>query len=176
MAAAPLKSMTQYGGRYLVTLIPGDGIGKEMTNCVKAVFNHMKVPVDFDEVHLSGYDTADTSSKSYKVAVESLRRTKIGLKGIATNRGFMYSYQTTLGTVFTPTEGHKSYNLALRKELDIFANIVPIKSVQGVPSRFTGIDFVIIRENTEGEYSGLEHCVINLLRSASIHRSQNLYF
>jgi hypothetical protein len=75
-------TFTKYGGRCLATLIPGDGIGNEATDCVKRVFDHMKVPVDFDEVHLSGHDADDCSSKSFKMALESLRRTKVGLKGI----------------------------------------------------------------------------------------------
>jgi len=79
MTMAPLA---KYGGRYLVTLIPGDGIGKEVTNCVKRVFAYMNVPVDFDEIYLSGYDAVDISSKSFNAAVESLKRTKVGLKGI----------------------------------------------------------------------------------------------
>jgi isocitrate dehydrogenase (NAD+) len=74
-------AFAKYGGRYLVTLIPGDGIGREITNSMKKVFSYMNLPVDFDEIHLSGYDAVDTSSKSFNAAVESLKRTKVGIKG-----------------------------------------------------------------------------------------------
>lgn len=83
------------------------------------------------------------SSEGITEAINSLKRTKIGLKGI----------------LYTPIEksGHASFNVALRRELDIFASLVLIKNIPGVKTRLDGIDMVLIRENTEGEYSGLEH-------------------
>lgn len=79
----------------------------------------------------------------YKEAILSLQRNKVGLKGI----------------LFTPLvrTGHPSFNVALRKELDIFASLALIKSIPGVKTRIDGIDMALVRENTEGEYSGLEH-------------------
>jgi isocitrate dehydrogenase (NAD+) len=134
------KNLTRYGGRYRVTMIPGDGIGKELCSVVKAVFEYLKVPIDFEEVQLSGYGTE--GPQHLQSAIASIKRNKICLKGI----------------IYTPRSGPSSYNVALRKELDIYANVVPVKSVvsTGV-SIFDNIDFYIIRENTEGEYSGLEH-------------------
>jgi isocitrate/isopropylmalate dehydrogenase len=77
--------------------------------------------------------------------MDSLRRNKVGLKGI----------------LYTPVErsGHTSWNVAMRQQLDIYASLVLCKSVPGFPTRHRDVDFAIIRENTEGEYSGLEHQV-----------------
>lgn len=61
------------------------------------------------------------------------------------------------GILFTPIEGHLSWNVAMRQQLDIYASVVVCKSLPGVPTRHSNVDFAIIRENTEGEYSGLEH-------------------
>lgn len=84
-----------------------------------------------------------------------------------------------IGILYTPISGgHTSYNVTLRKELDIFANVIPVKSVAGAPSRFTDIDFFIIRENTEGEYSGLEHTpvpgVIESLKVTTLAKSERI--
>ncbi|KAK6205190.1 isocitrate dehydrogenase [Scheffersomyces amazonensis] len=129
----------KYGGRYTVTLIPGDGIGKEITDSVKTIFKSQNVPIDWETVDVSG---VDETGHGVAEAVESLKRNKVGLKGI----------------LFTPTgSSGKSLNVALRKELDIYASLVLIKNIPGVKSRLDGIDFALVRENTEGEYSGLEH-------------------
>lgn len=133
------KSFTKYGGRYLVTMIPGDGIGKELCSIVKTIFKVANVPVDFEEVQLSGYGTE--GPHHFQSAIASIKRNRVCLKGI----------------IYTPRSGPSSYNLALRKEMDIYANVVPVKSISPGISRFVDIDFYIIRENTEGEYSGLEH-------------------
>ncbi|XYA00518.1 isocitrate dehydrogenase (NAD(+)) idh1 [Meyerozyma guilliermondii] len=128
----------KYGGKYTVTLIPGDGIGKEITDSVKTIFKSENVPIEWETVDVSGLDKGTGVAE----AVESLKRNKVGLKGI----------------LFTPTgSSGKSLNVALRKELDIFASLVLIKNIPGVKSRLQGIDFALVRENTEGEYSGLEH-------------------
>lgn len=139
---------TKYGLRYTVTLIPGDGIGKELASSVKSVFAAARVPVDFEEVNLSGHSLEGNfkgppeSLSTFKAAIDSLKRNKIGLKGI----------------LFTPPTGPQtSINVAIRQELDIYANVIQIKSFPGCSSRHSNIDLVVIRENTEGEYSGLEH-------------------
>lgn len=77
-ASAP-KGLAKYGGRHIATLIPGDGIGKELCSSVKSVFKALNVPVDFEEVELSGY-TQDPAQ--IQGALESLKRNKIGLKGV----------------------------------------------------------------------------------------------
>lgn len=117
-----------YGGRYTVSLIPGDGTGKEITSSVQKIFKSENIPVDFEEVN------------DLEKAVESVKRNKIGLKGI---------WETPL------TGGSK--NIALRKQLDLFAGLSLYKSIPGISVKIPNIDFALIRDNVEGEYSGLEH-------------------
>jgi isocitrate dehydrogenase (NAD+) len=135
---------SKFGGKYTVTLIPGDGIGAEVAESVKTVFKADNVPVEFEQVDVSGVDTGDKHSEElFHESISSLRRNKLGLKGI----------------LHTPIErsGHQSFNVALRQELDIYASIVLIKNIPGYKTRHSNVDLCIIRENTEGEYSGLEH-------------------
>jgi isocitrate dehydrogenase (NAD+) len=135
---------SKFGGKYTVTLIPGDGIGAEVAESVKTVFKADNVPVEFEQVDVSGVDTGDKHSEElFQESISSLRRNKLGLKGI----------------LHTPIErsGHQSFNVALRQELDIYASIVLIKNIPGYKTRQSNVDLCIIRENTEGEYSGLEH-------------------
>jgi isocitrate dehydrogenase (NAD+) len=135
---------SKFGGKYTVTLIPGDGIGAEVAESVKAIFKADNVPVEFEQVDVSGVDTGDKHSEElFQESISSLRRNKLGLKGI----------------LHTPVErsGHQSFNVALRQELDIYASIVLIKNIPGYKTRHSNVDLCIIRENTEGEYSGLEH-------------------
>ncbi|RAL08698.1 isocitrate dehydrogenase (NAD(+)) IDH1 [Aspergillus homomorphus CBS 101889] len=135
---------TKYGGKYTVTLIPGDGIGAEVAESVKTIFKADNVPIEWEQVDVSGVDTGNKHSEElFKESIASLRRNKLGLKGI----------------LFTPVErsGHQSFNVALRQELDIFASVVLIKNIPGYQTRHENVDLCIIRENTEGEYSGLEH-------------------
>ncbi|KAI8869443.1 mitochondrial NAD+-specific isocitrate dehydrogenase subunit 1 [Ramicandelaber brevisporus] len=136
-AAQPPK---QYGGKFTVTLIPGDGIGQEIASSVKTIFRAANTPVEWEQFDVSGF-TVDGDA-SLKQALESLRRNKVGLKGI----------------LYTPVSlGHPSFNVMMRKDLDIYASVAEIKNISGAPARHEGVDFVIVRENTEGEYSGLEH-------------------
>jgi len=130
----------KYGGKYTVTLIPGDGIGQEITDSVKTIFKAQNVPIDWEVVDVSGLE--NSGKNGVAEAVDSLKRNKVGLKGI----------------LYTPTgTSGQSLNVALRKELDIYASLVLIKNIPGVKGRLEGIDFALVRENTEGEYSGLEH-------------------
>ncbi|KAI8481014.1 PREDICTED: isocitrate dehydrogenase [NAD] subunit beta, mitochondrial-like isoform X3 [Branchiostoma belcheri] len=133
-------------GNQKVTMIPGDGIGPELMHSVKEVFKHALVPVDFEEIHVSevqdwGQDHQDTVDK----VIQSFERTGVGLKG----------YITTP----TPTKTGElmGVNMKLRRRLDLFANVVRVKSMAGLKTRHHNLDFVIIREQTEGEYSSLEH-------------------
>ncbi|KAJ5946998.1 hypothetical protein N7466_000013 [Penicillium verhagenii] len=135
---------TKYGGKYTVTLIPGDGIGAEVAESVKTIFKADNVPIEWEQVDVSGVDTGNKHSEElFKESLASLRRNKLGLKGI----------------LHTPVErsGHQSFNVALRQELDIYASISLIKNIPGYQTRHKDVDLCIIRENTEGEYSGLEH-------------------
>jgi len=132
---------TKYGGVYTVTLIPGDGIGAEITDSVKEIFEHVNAPIEWEQYDVSGMSSA--GEDLFKQAMESLKRNRVGLKGI----------------LFTPISqsGHISWNVAMRQQLDIYASVVLCKSLPGFPTRHDNVDFAIIRENTEGEYSGLEH-------------------
>ncbi|KAJ5468674.1 hypothetical protein N7475_006426 [Penicillium sp. IBT 31633x] len=135
---------TKYGGKYTVTLIPGDGIGAEVAESVKTIFKADNVPIEWEQVDVSGVDSGNKHSEElFRESLASLKRNKLGLKGI----------------LHTPVErsGHQSFNVALRQELDIYASISLIKNIPGYETRHKNVDLCIIRENTEGEYSGLEH-------------------
>ncbi|KAI0483282.1 isocitrate dehydrogenase subunit 1 [Xylariaceae sp. FL0804] len=136
---------TKYGNKYTVTLIPGDGIGAEVAESVKTIFKADSVPIDWEQVDVSGVDSGAPGSAeaTFRESVASLKRNKLGLKGI----------------LHTPIDrsGHQSFNVAMRQELDIYASITPIKNIPGYNTRHQNVDLCIIRENTEGEYSGLEH-------------------
>ncbi|KAI9203545.1 uncharacterized protein BJ171DRAFT_145504 [Polychytrium aggregatum] len=136
---------TVYGGVYTVTLIPGDGVGHEMANSVKTIFKAANVPVEWEQFDLSGY--TETDAKLLKQATDSIRRNKVALKGI----------------LYTPISrlGHQSLNGFLRKDLDIYASLSLVKNWPGNWStRHKNVDLAIIRENTEGEYSGMEHAPV----------------
>ncbi|ETN38709.1 isocitrate dehydrogenase [NAD] subunit 1, mitochondrial [Cyphellophora europaea CBS 101466] len=135
---------TKYGGKYTVTLIPGDGIGTEVAEAVKTIFKADNVPIEWEQVDVSGVDTGNKHSEElFRESIASLKRNKLGLKGI----------------LHTPIErsGHQSFNVALRQELDIYASVILVKNIPGLNTRHKDVDLCIIRENTEGEYSGLEH-------------------
>ncbi|KAI0099938.1 isocitrate dehydrogenase subunit 1 [Nemania sp. FL0031] len=136
---------TKFGGKYTVTLIPGDGIGAEVAESVKTIFKADSVPIDWEQVDASGVDSGAPGSaeEMFRESVASLKRNKLGLKGI----------------LHTPISrsGHQSFNVAMRQELDIYASVCLIKNIPGYNTRHKDVDLVIIRENTEGEYSGLEH-------------------
>ncbi|KAG4302777.1 hypothetical protein PCANB_000967 [Pneumocystis canis] len=133
------------GGKYTVTLIPGDGIGKEISESVKTIFKMQRIPVEFEQIDITGRIKMGEKNELFEQTIKSLKRNKVGLKGI----------------LYTPSEqnDHSSFNVSLRKvqDLDVYANLTLIKNIPGVETPHKNIDFVIIRENTEGEYSGLEH-------------------
>lgn len=122
----------------------GDGIGAEVAESVKTIFKADNVPIEWEQVDVSGVDTGDKHSEElFRESIASLKRNKLGLKGI----------------LHTPIErsGHQSFNVALRQELDIYASIVLVKNIPGLNTRHNNVDICLVRENTEGEYSGLEH-------------------
>jgi len=123
-----------YGGRHQVTLIPGAGIGPEMCHEVRKAVDILGVPIDFEEVQMRG------DSEIFE-ALNSIKRNQVALKG----------------TVPTQWPLHKSKNQELRHELDLYANIVHAKSFNSLSTRHQDIDIVVIRENTEGEYSAMSH-------------------
>lgn len=130
---------------YQVTLIPGDGIGPEVTAAAQRVLEATGVQFAWD-VQAAGAETIAREGTPLPAAVlDSIRRTRIALKGPIT---------TPVGT------GFRSVNVALRHALDLFANVRPARSTAGVGGCYHDIDLIIVRENTEDLYAGIEHDVI----------------
>jgi isocitrate dehydrogenase (NAD+) len=130
-----------------VTLLPGDGIGPEVAAAAQRAVDATGVAINWHRVELSGEVIERTKQSVPDAVIESLDATRVGLKGPVT----------------TPVAGgFQSVNVALRKRLDLFANVRPVRSLPGVKTRFQDvrIDMVIFRENTEDLYSGLEHEVV----------------
>ena len=130
---------------HTITLIPGDGIGPEVTEAVVRIFKVAGLQIEWER-HDAGVTAFKRFNQSLPVELlDSIRKNKVALKGPVT----------------TPiAEGFTSVNVGLRKALDLYANLRPVKNLEGVASRFQGVDLVIVRENTEDLYSGLEHEVI----------------
>ncbi|CAF0840993.1 unnamed protein product [Rotaria sordida] len=128
---------TAYGGKYTVTLIHGDGVGPELMGHVKSVMRCIRAPIDFEDIPLSSHIASD---EMFERAVMAVKRNGIALKGNIS------SQNTT-----------NSLNVLLRTRLDLYANVVRCKTIPAVPTRHENIDIRVIRENTEGEYSSLEH-------------------
>src|ERR1700734_1524844 len=128
-----------------ITLIPGDGIGPEVTQATVRILEATGVKFEW-ETFMAGAEAFE-KFKEYipKELTESIERTHVGLKGPVT---------TPIGG------GFPSINVALRKKFELFANFRPIRSLPGVLSRYQGIDLIVVRENTEGLYSGIEHEVV----------------
>jgi len=130
-----------------VTLLPGDGIGPEVAEATVQVLEGTGVAIEWDRVELSAGVIEKSGNSLPPQVVESLERTGVGLKGPVT---------TPIGG------GFQSVNVALRKRLDLFANVRPVFTLPGLKTRYqdVNIDMVIFRENTEDLYSGLEHEVV----------------
>uniref|UniRef100_A0A1B0EZB5 Isocitrate dehydrogenase [NAD] subunit, mitochondrial n=1 Tax=Phlebotomus papatasi TaxID=29031 RepID=A0A1B0EZB5_PHLPP len=129
-----------------VTLIPGDGIGPEISAAVQKIFEAAKVPIEWESVDVTPVRYPDGKFGIPPKAIESVNRNKIGLKG----------------PLMTPVgKGHRSLNLALRKEFNLYANVRPCRSLEGYKTLYDDVDVVTIRENTEGEYSGIEHEIVD---------------
>ena len=130
---------------HTITLIPGDGIGPEVTAAVVRILEASGVSIAW-ETHDAGVIAFEKTGQTLPVTlIESIRRNKVALKGPVT----------------TPiAHGFTSVNVGLRKALDLYSNLRPVWNLPGVNARFQGIDLVIVRENTEDLYAGLEHEVI----------------
>lgn len=125
-----------------VVLIPGDGIGPEVSNAVKRVLAAVKAPVRWHEHH-AGIAALERGQELFPLStLEAIRECKVALKGPCT---------TPVGKGFT------SVNVYLRRELDLYAAVRPIRTMPGVTTRFDHVDLVVLRENTEGLYSGIEN-------------------
>jgi len=127
-------------GKTKCTLIPGDGVGPEMMQAMREVLEAAGAPIEFEQYFLS--DIQYSLSAKLNDVVNSVAKNGICIKGI----------------LASPVTGDlTSLNYQLRQELDLFANVVPIRTLPGIPTRHKNIDIVIIREQTEGEFSSLEH-------------------
>ena len=128
-----------------ITLIPGDGIGPEVTDAVVRILEHAGLDVSWD-VQAAGVLALEKHGETLPAQLlESIRRTKVALKGPVT---------TPVGGGFT------SVNVGLRKALDLYVNLRPVWSIPSVKSRYEGVDLIIVRENTEDLYAGLEHEIV----------------
>ncbi|CAK5058453.1 unnamed protein product [Meloidogyne enterolobii] len=132
--------LSKNNNRYTVTALPGDGIGPEMLGHIKRIFSSLNIPVDFNDVELNSKDPTD---EELEKAINAIHKTGAALKG-------------NIETKFDNPD-FKSRNMELRRRLDLFANVLHCVSVPTIPTRHHNLDLVLIRENTEGEYSGLEH-------------------
>ncbi|CAH8866311.1 unnamed protein product [Trichobilharzia szidati] len=129
-----------------VALIPGDGIGPEISAAVQEIFKFAKVPIEWDPVDVTPRPTGDGRFRMPQESLDIIRKHGIGLKG---------PLATPIG------KGHQSLNLALRKEFNLYANVRPCKSIEGYETPYKKVDLVTVRENTEGEYSGIEHVIVD---------------
>jgi isocitrate dehydrogenase (NAD+) len=128
-----------------VTLIPGDGIGHEVSRATQRVLEAAGAEIEW-EPHIAGAEALEKYNNPLPPEVlESIRRNRVALKGPVT---------TQVGG------GFKSINVQLRQELDLYANLRPSRSLESIPSRYTGVDIIVVRENTEDLYAGLEHVVV----------------
>ena len=131
--------------KHTITLIPGDGIGPEIIAATVRIIEATGVDIEW-ETHILGAQAQEKFGTTIPDStIESIKRNKVALKG---------PQMTPIGKGFT------SVNVGLRKALDLYANVRPIKNLPNVPSRYENVDLVIVRENTEGLYAGLEHTVI----------------
>src|SRR5271165_7077081 len=128
-----------------ITLLPGDGIGPEVANAATQIVEASGVSVEWEVFAAPLENGKRVGEFPRELAVESVRRTHVALKG-------------PMATAVA--QGPPSINVALRKELDLYANLRPVKNMAGVASRWSGVDLVIVRENTEDLYAGLEHTVV----------------
>lgn len=132
-------------GNYTVTLIPGDGIGPEIANSVKQIFKAAQVPIVWEEVDVTPI-LKDGKTVIPDDAIKSIKKNTVALKG---------PLATPIG------KGHVSLNLTLRRTFSLFANVRPCVSIKGYKTPYDNVNTVLIRENTEGEYSGIEHEIVD---------------
>ena len=131
--------------KHTITLIPGDGIGPEVTAAVVCIIEAAGVEVEW-ETHYAGAQALEKFGETLPAdLLESIQRNKVALKGPIT---------TPVGKGFT------SVNVGLRKALDLYANLRPVRALPNVPCRYPELDLVVVRENTEDLYSGIEHVVV----------------
>jgi isocitrate dehydrogenase (NAD+) len=131
--------------KHRITLIPGDGIGPEVTGATVSVLRAAGVEVEWEPFVVGAEALSRFGDPLPQNLIDSIKKNKVALKG----------------PVITPVgTGFVSSNVRLRKALDLYANLRPIKSLKGVKSRYEDVDLIVVRENTEDLYSGLEHEVV----------------
>lgn len=131
-------------GKYTVSLISGDGIGPEISAAVQEIFAKAGAPIAWEEIDVTPEIGPDGKARIPEASIASVNKNKIGLKG---------PLATPIG------KGHVSLNLTLRRTFNLYANVRPCKSIEGFETPFANVDSVIVRENTEGLYFGIEHQV-----------------
>jgi len=131
--------------KHPVTLIPGEGIGPEVAGATRRVLEAAGVQIEWEEISGRADESTDQGKHVNQAAIESVRRNRVALKG-------------PMATAIAG--GAPSVNVALRKSLDLYANLRPVKNLPGVKSHFEQVDLILVRENTEDLYSGLEHEVV----------------
>lgn len=131
--------------KHTITLIPGDGIGPEVSAAVVRILKASGADIEWERHDAGAHAVERYGTTLPHDLLDSVERNKVALKGPLT---------TPIGTGFT------SVNVGLRKALDLFANLRPVCNLPGVPARFQGVDLILVRENTEDLYSGLEHEVV----------------
>ncbi|XP_023342072.1 isocitrate dehydrogenase [NAD] subunit beta, mitochondrial isoform X2 [Eurytemora carolleeae] len=150
--------------RVTCTLIPGDGVGPELMDSAREVLSSMGAPVDFEEMYLSEINHG--ASKSLEDVTASVRRNGVCLKGVITVPEASYTGELM------------GLNQSFRNSLDLYANVVKVRSLPGIKSRHQNVDCVIIREQTEGEYSAIEHesvkGVVECLKVVTAHKSHRI--
>mgnify|MGYP001574448131 CR=1 FL=1 len=129
----------------VVTLFPGHGVGPEISEHVIKVFSAMKLPITFERHEIYTEVKTKDGDIITQDAIDSIMTHKFALKG---------PFATPIG------KGYRSLNITLRKKFNLYANVRPCKTVPGIVTPYPNVDVVTIRENTEGEYSGLEHEVV----------------
>lgn len=161
--------------KHRVTLIEGDGIGPEISLAVKRIFEGADVPIEWETVNVKPILLDSGKTTIPNDVIHSMESNKVGLKGTLTSCSdsvtvfleFRYLLVDLCYSLFRlgPLEtqvgkGTVSLNLTLRKAFNLYANVRPCKSLPGLYTNYKDVDIVTIRENTEGEYSGIEHKVV----------------
>jgi isocitrate dehydrogenase (NAD+) len=131
--------------KHTITLIPGDGIGPEVSGAVKQILSAAGVEINWEEMPARAEAERRGIDFMQAGVLESIRKNRVALKGPMTT---------------AVAGGPPSINVALRKALELYANVRPVKNLEGVQARFSNVDLVLVRENTEDLYSGLEHTVV----------------
>ena len=151
-------------GNFNVTMVPGDGVGPELMDSVQAVLKSINAPLTFDQLHLS--EVQHRTSTTLEHVVKSINKNGVALKGVISIPDITYTGEL------------QNLNQLFRNSLDIYANVIQVKSLPGVKAKHKNVDFVVIREQTEGEYSALEHesikGVVECLKVVTAEKSRRI--